>query len=88
MVEHNLRYIYWRPVRIAYGPASFLALTRKNPESLVDADILEWIQTDLKNIHRFREKIKDFKVITRLDTETEIMYYENGGILQYVLNTL
>ena len=34
------------------------------------------------------EKIKDFKVITRLDTETEIMYYENGGILQYVLNTL
>jgi len=40
---------------------NILALTRKNPETLVDADILEWIQTDLKNIHRFREKIKDFK---------------------------
>jgi len=34
------------------------------------------------------EKIKNFKVITRLDTETDIMYYENGGILKYVLNTL
>jgi aconitate hydratase len=28
---------------------------------------------------------KDFQVILRIDTQTEIEYYQNGGILQYVL---
>jgi len=31
---------------------------------------------------------KEFKAITRLDTEPEIAYYKNGGILQYVLRKL
>jgi aconitate hydratase len=31
---------------------------------------------------------KSFKCTTRLDTEPEIAYYKNGGILQYVLRKL
>merc|ERR1712086_841935 len=31
---------------------------------------------------------KKFTCITRLDTEPEIAYYKNGGILQYVLRKL
>jgi len=31
---------------------------------------------------------KQFKVIIRIDTPQEILYYENGGILQYVLRQL
>jgi UDP-glucose 4-epimerase len=40
---------------------NILALTRKNPETLVNADTLEWIQTDLNNVHSFQKKIKDFE---------------------------
>lgn len=29
--------------------------------------------------------IKEFQAVTRLDSQTEINYYQNGGILQYVL---
>lgn len=31
---------------------------------------------------------KEFQCMTRLDTEPEIAYYTNGGILQYVLRKL
>ena len=31
---------------------------------------------------------KEFECITRLDTEPEIAYYKNGGILNYVLRKL
>jgi aconitate hydratase len=31
---------------------------------------------------------KTFNVTARLDTDVEIAYYENGGILQYVLRKL
>jgi len=31
---------------------------------------------------------KNFKVLCRLDTEPEIEYLKNGGILQYVLRKL
>ena len=31
---------------------------------------------------------KEFKCVTRLDTEPEVAYYKNGGILQYVLRKL
>jgi aconitate hydratase len=33
-------------------------------------------------------KVKKFKAIVRIDTPQEILYYENGGILQYVLRQL
>ena len=31
---------------------------------------------------------KTFECVTRLDTEPEIAYYKNGGILNYVLRKL
>jgi len=31
---------------------------------------------------------KDFNATVRIDTPQEILYYENGGILQYVLRQL
>lgn len=31
---------------------------------------------------------KKFKVKTRIDTEPELAYFQNGGILQYVLRKL
>ena len=31
---------------------------------------------------------KTFRVITRIDTPNEVIYYQNGGILHYVLRTL
>ena len=31
---------------------------------------------------------KDVPLICRIDTEDEILYYRNGGILQYVLRNL
>jgi aconitate hydratase len=33
-------------------------------------------------------KSKDFKVVVRIDTPQEILYYQNGGILHYVLRQL
>jgi len=33
-------------------------------------------------------KIKEFETRVRIDTPQEILYYENGGILQYVLRQL
>ena len=33
-------------------------------------------------------KAKNFNAIVRIDTPQEILYYENGGILQYVLRQL
>lgn len=33
-------------------------------------------------------KGKSFQVKSRIDTEPEIEYYRNGGILQYVLRKL
>ena len=33
-------------------------------------------------------KAKKFKATVRIDTPQEILYYENGGILQYVLRQL
>jgi aconitate hydratase len=30
-------------------------------------------------------KTIDFQVISRLDTDVDVAYFENGGILQYVL---
>jgi aconitate hydratase len=30
-------------------------------------------------------KTMDFEVISRLDTDVDVEYFENGGILQYVL---
>ena len=33
-------------------------------------------------------KTKEFEVKVRIDTPQEILYYENGGILQYVLRGL
>ncbi len=33
-------------------------------------------------------KVKKFKATVRIDTPQEILYYENGGILQYVLRQL
>ena len=32
-------------------------------------------------------KTKEFEVTVRIDTPQEILYYENGGILQYVLRS-
>ena len=32
--------------------------------------------------------VESTTVVSRLDTENEIAYYESGGILQYVLNNL
>ena len=31
---------------------------------------------------------KDFNATVRIDTPQEILYYENGGILQFVLRQL
>jgi aconitate hydratase len=31
---------------------------------------------------------KEFAVLVRIDTPQEILYYQHGGILQYVLRTL
>ncbi|MDX6461471.1 MAG: aconitate hydratase, partial [Acidobacteriaceae bacterium] len=31
---------------------------------------------------------KDFQATVRIDTPQEILYYENGGILQFVLRQL
>lgn len=31
---------------------------------------------------------KEFKVLCRIDTPEELRYYENGGILPYVLRQL
>lgn len=31
---------------------------------------------------------KKFKAIVRIDTDPELQYYKNGGILQYVLRKL
>jgi aconitate hydratase len=33
-------------------------------------------------------KVKEFETRVRIDTPQEILYYENGGILQYVLRQL
>jgi aconitate hydratase len=33
-------------------------------------------------------KVREFKTTVRIDTPQEILYYENGGILQYVLRQL
>jgi aconitate hydratase len=33
-------------------------------------------------------KSREFKTLVRIDTPQEILYYENGGILQYVLRQL
>ncbi len=33
-------------------------------------------------------KTKEFSATVRIDTPQEILYYENGGILQYVLRQL
>ena len=33
-------------------------------------------------------KVKEFETKVRIDTPQEILYYENGGILQYVLRQL
>jgi len=33
-------------------------------------------------------KSKDFNVVVRIDTPQEILYYQNGGILHYVLRQL
>jgi aconitate hydratase len=33
-------------------------------------------------------KTQEFKATVRIDTPQEILYYENGGILQYVLRQL
>ncbi len=33
-------------------------------------------------------KTKEFETKVRIDTPQEILYYENGGILQYVLRQL
>jgi aconitate hydratase len=32
--------------------------------------------------------VKEFAATVRIDTPQEILYYENGGILQYVLRQL
>ena len=34
------------------------------------------------------DKVREFKVIARIDTPEELRYYEHGGILQYVLRQL
>jgi aconitate hydratase len=39
-------------------------------------------------IQRADGRREEFKVQSRLDTENEIVYFKNGGILQYVLNNL
>jgi aconitate hydratase len=33
-------------------------------------------------------KVTEFEVVARLDTPNEVEYYENGGILQYVLRRM
>jgi aconitate hydratase len=33
-------------------------------------------------------KTIDFQVISRLDTDVDVAYFENGGILQYVLRKI
>jgi aconitate hydratase len=33
-------------------------------------------------------KKKEFSVVVRIDTPQEILYYQHGGILQYVLRQL
>jgi aconitate hydratase len=33
-------------------------------------------------------KTKEFSATVRIDTPQEILYYQNGGILQYVLRQL
>jgi aconitate hydratase len=35
-----------------------------------------------------RGLVKEFKVISRIDTPVEVNYYKNGGILQTVLRRL
>src|SRR5213593_1564649 len=37
---------------------------------------------------RSGDGVKEFKVICRIDTPEELRYYENGGILPYVLRQL
>ena len=39
-------------------------------------------------IHRPDGRIDETRLMSRLDTENEIAYFESGGILQYVLNNL
>ncbi len=39
----------------------------------------------VKVLARSGEKVTEFQALTRLDSQTEINYYLNGGILQYVL---
>lgn len=51
------------------------------------------INDDMKPMQKFEVTAKDpdsdeektFKVVSRLDSDVEIAYYKNGGILQYVL---
>ena len=33
-------------------------------------------------------KTKEFKATLRIDTPQEVLYYKNGGILQYVLRNM
>ncbi|HTZ80699.1 MAG TPA: aconitate hydratase AcnA [Stellaceae bacterium] len=39
-------------------------------------------------IHRADGKVEEIKLLCRIDTEDELEYYRNGGILQYVLRQM
>ena len=48
-----------------------------NPSDKVDIEI-KYISGDIKKI----------QTLCRIDTKNELMYYKNGGILQYVLRNM
>lgn len=64
-------------------------------ETLSIAGLGEAIQTKFKNGKNLKVsaispdgKSKEFEVLCRLDTDTEMDYYHHGGVLQYVLRKL
>jgi aconitate hydratase len=56
-------------------------------KSLLDAKFLNGKMLKVKAVAS-DGKIKEFETKVRIDTPQEILYYENGGILQYVLRQL
>ena len=51
------------------------------------ADALKKVATGKVHL-MVKADLKEFEVLLRVDTPQEVLYYEHGGILQYVLRQL
>ena len=66
--------------------AESLGLTGEETFSIIGLNQGESNEVSVKA--KSAEKEMDFKAIVRIDTPNELAYYQNGGILQYVLRQL